>query len=194
VQNSASFTLDRPGYLAKQLRPEDAPVLQSLYEQCADFSLLSVDQPFSPTEAREEFDVLPDGKIAADKYIFGLVDSHSNLIGMIESIRHYPNDQTWWIGLMMLSPNQRGQGLGLNFYQAFEDWVSKQGIKKISLCVIEINELGLRFWKSLGFEVIHKKEPQQFDQKINVTYVMSRVIATTAYHSLERNGGQRGQL
>jgi GNAT superfamily N-acetyltransferase len=180
MNDSASFTLNRPGYLAKQLRPEDAAVLQSLYEQCADFSLLNVGHPFSPTEAREEFDVLPDGKTAADKYIFGLFDPHSNLIGMIESIRYYPDDQTWWIGLMMLSPTQRGQGLGLNFYQAFEDWVSKQGIKKISLCVIEINELGLKFWKSLGFGVIHKKEPQQLDQKINATYVMSRFIATTA--------------
>jgi GNAT superfamily N-acetyltransferase len=180
MQDSASFTLNRPGYLAKLLRPEDAPVLQSLYEQCADFSLLSVGQPFSSTEARDDFDVLPDGKMAADKYIFGLFDPHSNLIGMIESIRRYPDNQTWWIGLIMLCPNQRGQGLGLNFYQAFEDWVLKQGVKEISLCVIEINELGLKFWKSLGFEVIRKKEPQQLDDKINVTYVMRRVVATTA--------------
>jgi hypothetical protein len=84
MQDSASFTLNRPGYLAKLLRPEDAPVLQNLYEQCADFSLLSVGQPFSPTEAREEFHILPDGKMAADKYIFGLFDPHNNLIGMIE--------------------------------------------------------------------------------------------------------------
>jgi ribosomal protein S18 acetylase RimI-like enzyme len=80
----------------------------------------------------------------------------------------------------MLCPNQRGQGLGLNFYQAFEDWVLKQGVKEISLCVIEINELGLKFWKSLGFKVIRKKESQQLDDKINVTYVMRRVVATTA--------------
>jgi hypothetical protein len=69
-------------------------VLQSLYEQCAEFSLLNVDQPFSATEARDELYVLPDGKTVADKYIFGLFDPQNNLIG-----------------------------------KAFENWVSKQGIK-----------------------------------------------------------------
>lgn len=180
MQDSESFALNRPGYLAKLLRLEDEAVLQSLYEQCAEFSLLSVGQPFSPTEARDEFDALPEGKTIADKYIFGLFTPQNNLIGMIESIRHYPDDQTWWIGLMMLCPHQQGQGLGSNFYQAFENWVSKQGIKKVSLCVLEINKLGLKFWKSLGFEIIRKKEPQQPDQKINVAYVMSRVVSTTA--------------
>jgi hypothetical protein len=37
---------------------------------------------------------------------------------MIESMRHYPDNQTWWLGLVMLSPEQRGQGLGLEFHQA----------------------------------------------------------------------------
>lgn len=62
MNNSASFTLNRPGYLAKLLKPEDAAVLQSLYEQCTEFALLTDGQPPSPTAACEEFDAVPDGK------------------------------------------------------------------------------------------------------------------------------------
>ncbi len=30
-----------------------------------------------------------------DKYIFGLFDSFNILEGMIEALRHYPDEQTW---------------------------------------------------------------------------------------------------
>jgi RimJ/RimL family protein N-acetyltransferase len=178
--NSASFTLNRPNYSAKLLDPEDAVVLQKLYEQCTEFALLTDGHPPTPTAAREEFDAVPDGKTTQDKYIFGLFAQQNDLIGMIESIRCYPDNQTWWLGLMMLSPEQRSQGLGTEFYRAFENWVSAQGLKQISLSVVEANELGLQFWRSLGFEVIRKTEPRQFGNKTHAVYVMSRAVAKTA--------------
>ncbi len=96
MNNSASFALNRPGYYsAKLLKPEDAAVLQSLYEQCMEFALLTDGQPPSPTAARDEFDAVPDGKMTQDKYIFGLFNSQNDLLGMIESIQHYPDNQTW---------------------------------------------------------------------------------------------------
>ena len=95
MKNSASFALNRPGYLAKLLKPEDAVMLQSLYEQCLEFALLTDGQPPSPTAARDAFDVVPAGKTTQDKYIFGLFDPQNDLLGMIESIRHYPDNQTW---------------------------------------------------------------------------------------------------
>ncbi|NJO43389.1 MAG: GNAT family N-acetyltransferase [Cyanobacteria bacterium RU_5_0] len=144
------------------------------------FAILTDGQPPSPTAARDEFDAVPDGKTTQDKYIFGLFDSQNDLIGMIESIRHYPDNQTWWIGLMMLSPEQRGQGLGSEFYQAFEDWVSVQAVKQVSLSVVEANKPGLHFWKGLGFEIVRKTEPRQFGNKAHAVYVMRRVVTTTA--------------
>lgn len=180
IEELVGFALNRPGYAVKLLKPRDAAVLQNLYEQCTEFSLLTDGQPPSPMAARDEFDAVPDGKTTKDKYILGLFNRQDVLIGMIESIRHYPDNQTWWLGLMMLSPQQRGQGLGSEFYQAFENWVSAQGVKQVSLSVVEANELGLQSWKSLGFEVIRKTEPRQFGNKIHAVYVMSRPVAATA--------------
>lgn len=174
------FTLNRPGYSVKLLELKDAVVLQALYEQCVEFALLTDGQPPSSTAARDEFDAVPDGKTTEDKYILGLFDPKNELIGMIESMRHYPDNQTWWLGLVMLSPEQRGQGLGSEFYQAFENWVSAQGVKQVSLSVVEANELSLQFWKSLEFKVIRKTEPRQFGNKTYAVYVMSRAVETRA--------------
>lgn len=79
----------------------------------------------------------------------------------------------------MLIPAQRGQGLGSEFYQAFENWASAQGITQVSLCVIEANQPGLQFWKSLGFEIIRKTEPRRFGNKTHAVYVMSRAVESS---------------
>lgn len=176
MNNSTSFSLERSGYLAKRLVLEDAEVLQRLYEQCTEFALLTDGLTPSPTAAREEFAALPVGKTIQDKYIFGLFNLHYLLLGMIESIRHYPNNQTWWIGLMMLAPEQRGKGLGVDFYRAFEGWVLAQGVLQISLAVVEANESGLQFWRKMGFEVIRKTPPRQFGIKTHKLYVLSRTV------------------
>ena len=80
----------------------------------------------------------------------------------------------------MLNPEQRDQGLGSEFYQAFENWVSAERVKQASLSVVEANELGLQFWKSLGFEFVRKTESKQFGNKTHAVYVMSRPVAATA--------------
>lgn len=77
---------------------------------------------------------------------------------------------------MMLAPEQRGQGLGTNFYQAFERWVLAQGESQISLAVIEANDPGLQFWKRMGFSIVRKAPPQQFGIKTHERYVLTHVL------------------
>ena len=174
MDESTSFSLELPAYSAKRLVPEDAEVLQQLYEQCTKFALFTDGQSPLPTAAREEFDAVPEGKTTQDKYIFGLFDPDDILVGMIESIRYYPDDETWWLGLMMLAPEQRRKGLGSEFYRAFERWVLSQGVPRIFLSVIEANDSGLQFWKKMGFEVIRKTLPRQFGTKTHELYILSR--------------------
>lgn len=183
MDESTNFSLELPAYSVKRLVPKDAEVLQQLYEQCTEFALLTDGQPPLPTAAREEFDAVPEGKTTQDKYIFGLFDPDDILVGMIESIRYYPDNETWWLGLMMLAPEQRGQGLGSKFYRAFERWVSSQGVPRISLSVVEANESGLQFWKKMGFEVIRKTPPRQFGIKTHELYVLSRAVTDALGYS-----------
>jgi GNAT superfamily N-acetyltransferase len=179
MNDLTSFPVELSGYSAKRLELGDAEVLQPLYEQCTEFALLTDGKPASPTAARDEFDAVPEGKTTQDKYIFGLFDSRNVLLGMIESIRNYPDNKTWWLGLMMLAPEQRGKGLGSEFYKGFEHCVAALGVQHVSLSVVEANEEGLRFWKKMGFEVIHKTSPKQFGDKRHRLYVMSRTVNAT---------------
>lgn len=171
-----AFSLKHPNCSTKRLTPKDADILQQLYEQCAAFILLTDGLPPSPTAAREEFDDLPPGKTTEDIYIFGLFNAEQALLGMIAAVQRYPDKQTWWVGLMMLTPQARGQGLGTGFYRGFEGWVAAQGGLKISLTVIEENLPGLQFWQNMGFEVTHQRPPQPFKAKTHRVYVLTRLL------------------
>ena len=174
MKNLIDFPIISSEYSVKQLLPKDAKVFQGLYDRCTDFALLTDGVAFSLTAAREEFEIVPPGKTTQDVYIFGLFDPCNILSGAIASLRHYPDNRTWWLGLMMLAPEHRSRGLGTDFYRGFERWVSMQDVTQISLCVIEANNLGLRFWQKMGFEITRKTPPRQYGIKIHELYVLSR--------------------
>ncbi|MDY6783831.1 MAG: GNAT family N-acetyltransferase [Cyanobacteriota bacterium] len=176
MNNSADFVLKHSGYFVKAIASQDADILQPLYEQCREFFILADGVEPAPTAARDEFDDVPDGKTPEDVYSFGLFDVQNTLLGAIVGVRDYPDRQTWWIGLMMLAPEYRSRGLGSDFYKAFENWVSARGVCRISLVVIAANELGLRFWAKMGFEVEREIPSRQYKAKTHDVYVLSRSI------------------
>ena len=149
-------------------------MFQGLYDRCRDFAFLTNGVAFSSMAAREEFEIVPKGKTTQDVYIFGLFDGHNRLSGTITSLKYYPDNRTWWLGLMMLAPEHRNRGLGTDFYRGFERWVSMQDVTQISLCVIEANKLGLGFWSKMGFEIISKTPPRQYGIKSHQLYILKR--------------------
>ncbi|WP_228021316.1 hypothetical protein [Vasconcelosia minhoensis] len=72
----SSFRLvsERRDYAVSQLTPQAAGVLQGLFEQCADFFVMTNGVPAVPTAAQAEFEELPDGKAVEDIQVVGLFD------------------------------------------------------------------------------------------------------------------------
>ena len=178
MDDVTGFSIKRADYSVKPLSIEDADVLQVLYDRCTDFFRFSDGFAPSPTAAREEFETPPEGKTPQDLYLFGLFEPNHRLVGVIESVRHYPDARTWWVGLMLLAPEYRGRGLGKDFYRGFESWVLARGVSQISLAVFATNALGLGFWQNMGFTIRRKTESQPFGIKTHERYVLSRAISS----------------
>lgn len=172
------FTLDRPGYAITQLSQQDSALLQGLFERCTDFFLLTEGMAPAPTAAQEEFQDAPPGKMPEDLRFFGLWDAQGTLIGTIIAVQHYPDEETWWIGLMLLAPSHRGQGLGAAFYRAFERWLVAQGVSYVALTAIAANTPGRAFWQRMGFTLIRQTPPRTFGQKIHELYVYRKSCST----------------
>src|SRR5262249_46951450 len=124
-------------YLLVALTPEDGPNVQALLERSADYSEQVMGLPPRPAEAQSLYLGLPEGKGYEDKLLFGVYSTdRQHLVGVFDAVRNYPELGEWWIGLLLLAPAQRGQGLGARIYRTFDGWAGTQGAQGIRLAVL----------------------------------------------------------
>lgn len=161
-------------YSVRRLSPGDAEAIQALYEKCLDFMLLVDGRAASPNAGNEEFEDIPAGKSQNDHFVFGIVDRQDKLVGLLDTLRGYPDENTWWIGLLLMAPEVRSLGLGQTVVQGFSEYVQAAGIQAIMLGVVEENQRASQFWKKIGFEFERKTEPRQFGNKTHTVIIMRR--------------------
>jgi ribosomal protein S18 acetylase RimI-like enzyme len=162
-------------YYSRIIDHHDHQKLQNLLENCAGYYDLVYGLPVSPAEADKLFNTLPEGKSDDDKFLIGIFDPENNMTGVIEIIRDYPVENTWYINLMLMSPAARGRGNGRKIYDDTEEWAYDLGARIIRLSVAEQNERALKFWKMLGFKEISRSKEKQ-GNKENVVIVMNRAL------------------
>jgi predicted GNAT family N-acyltransferase len=132
---------------------ENIPELQALCNACSDFFEIVTGVPPGPTEAQVILDSLPDGfdLSTQSKHVLGIRSRDGNLIGVLDCLENYPEDGIWIVGLLLLHPNSRGQGLGRSIIREFTGW---SGAKRVRGGVLNSNQQVIAFWQNLGFEIL----------------------------------------
>lgn len=159
-----------------QLLREDSGAIQELWERCLDYMLLVDGHPAGPDAGEEEFQDAPPGRSLDDKFLFGIVNQQNELVGLLDVFRWYPDETSWWIGLLLFIPQVRSQGFGQKVLQGFTEHVRANGGQAIMLGVVGENELAYKFWSRMGFELMRQTEPRQFGNKTQVVNVMRRTL------------------
>jgi ribosomal protein S18 acetylase RimI-like enzyme len=165
------------GLRTAQLTFEDTAAIQELIFKCADYVLLVDGHPPSPDGAREILEDLPPGKTREDKIALGAWAEDGRLICVLDAVRGYPGASDWWIGLLLIDPAYRGQGLGEKVCRLFEDWASENGAENVYLGVVEANDRAYKFWQRLGFEEVQRRPPAKFDRREHVVIVMKKTLS-----------------
>lgn len=156
----------------RQLSPANLKIVQGLCEKCTDYFLLSEGTSPSENAAAEIFDALPPGKTYTDKYIFGIEHSDGKLAGVIDLVKNYPSDGVWMLGLLLLDPEERGQGIGRAAHRALATWAGALGAESFRIGVIEENRGGKQFWEALGYTK-EKEIRLEFGKKEHQIHVMT---------------------
>ena len=169
------FTLS--GYETALIQPENTRELQTLMEKCADYSLMVDGHPPDPSVAAALLADCPPGKTLADKFVIGFSIENKGMIGVLDTVRDYPTERDWWLGLLVLDPVYRNRGLGRQIVQTFESWVGQQGARRIFLGVVEENDKAYQFWLKLGFEVIERQSGRQFGNLTHEVLIMVRNLS-----------------
>jgi GNAT superfamily N-acetyltransferase len=170
----SAFPMDLPGYTLRWLKPDDAIILQRLFDRCPDYAEIVEGDEVSPAAAEELFQSLPPGGSLSNKLVAGIFHPREEIDGVLEVMKHYPEENIWWIGLLLLDPDTRNQGVGRRLLEAFMDFARGNGGKAIMLGVVEDNRSAYRFWTQNGFDLVRKTEPRLFGKKNQPVSVMLR--------------------
>lgn len=145
-------------YYSRILDEHDLNNLQNMLNRCNDYFNLVYKRDNTENSASEILSILPENKTLDDKFVIGIFNLDKKIIGVIDIIRDYPENNIWFLGLMLIAPNYRNNGLGKLIFDDTEEWAIDLGAKSIRLAVVEQNIKALKFWEKLGFKIFKTKK------------------------------------
>lgn len=172
MKNDPGFTINVRGYSVRTLLQADTEAIQRLFDNCLDFNLLVDGLPVDPDAAGKIFQDLPPGKSLDDKFLWGIFDAENVLAGLLDVVSGYPEEKTWWIGLLLLAPEFRSQHLGAQTVRSFVEYARDNGGSEVMMGVVEENDQAFRFWNKMGFELVSQTEPRLFGRKYQKVNIM----------------------
>ena len=150
--------------------------LQVVHQQAADYSLKISGELPSPNSASEVFSAIPENFSYENKYVFG-VWFNDELIGVIDLLRGYPNNETAMLGLLLLKEEYQGRGFGKKSFDELRILIqSWNEITKMRISVIESNSEVLKFWHSLGFIETGVRRPYENGKVISKAIVLEKKL------------------
>lgn len=138
------------GVVAKRLDTSQAAAVATFCRQCsAFFTLVAGESPAADT-ARHLLESRPPSVPLTRKHVIGF-ERGSTLIAIVDLLEGYPDDGDWYVGLLLLLPEERARGLGATVWTAVEKWIRAEGGRYARLIVQEQNPDAVLFWHAVGF-------------------------------------------
>jgi GNAT superfamily N-acetyltransferase len=135
--------------------------VQAVHERAADYVHRVWGLPPDPASGRDFFDRLPPGHRHEHKHTFGVFDGE-RMVGCIDLVRGWPDEATAVIGLLLLEPAVRGQGVGRLAYGAIESQARAwPEIRWLRAVVLQTNDVVQPFWEHLGFRPNGQTRPHE---------------------------------
>ena len=152
-------------YLIKPITSFNHSEIKYLYDLCSDYHTMC-----NGTNATDE-DIdnifkYSDKKTLDDSLTLGVYNDL--LIGIVDIFKNYPNNGTWMIGLLLLSPNERNKKLGKVIHEEIKKYALNQGADTLRIGVVEENIKGRKFWDSLGYKQVKSTTMSMGDENHNV--------------------------
>jgi ribosomal protein S18 acetylase RimI-like enzyme len=158
-------------YSIRLAAPGDEARIQALLESDPAYFGVTQGAPPSPTEAKDQLSDLPAGKEYRDKLVYAIFDCDETLVALVDLVRGYPDDETWFLGLLFVAPACRNTGLGSRPLDAIFAEIKQQGARAIRLGVVRGNVRARALYDRSGFRFVYERErvyPNGFAAVIDV--------------------------
>ena len=157
--------------------PDELRALQRVVESDEGFALRVTGHPPGPADAQSTLMFVPEGSSPDDKAPFG-VWVGDELVGLLDLLLRYPDDETLYIGLLQIDRGRQGQGIGTAAIQALERELLPRWpwVRRLRLSVVRGNDQVLGFWRRLGFTETGEVRPWRYDKLESESILMDKVL------------------
>ncbi len=137
---------------------DDFPALWTVYDACRHDALWEgLDEPCSEDSLRDELEgrrLPPNGSSEFARMTLLTHRESGQPAGLAATYTGYPRESACWLGLFLLHPDFRRQGLGREFVAAYHAECALQGYDRVGLGVSLRNQSGMKFWVEMGYRQI----------------------------------------
>ena len=168
--------MELPEYTIRLVGPRDEAQVQVLFESDPDYFRLVQGAPPGPAEAKDLLNELPEGKESRDKFVYALFDRDGALGVVIDLLRGYPNDETWYLGLIFIAPVRRDMGLGTRVLDAICAHIKQEGGRAVRLGVDRRNVRARALYERTGFRLIYERERAYANGCESIIDVLERAL------------------
>jgi ribosomal protein S18 acetylase RimI-like enzyme len=157
--------------------PEELAALQRIMESDEELALWVTGHPPGPADAQSTLMFVPEGSSPDDKAPFG-VWAGDELVGLLDLLLRYPDDETIYLGLLLIDRARQGQGIGAAAFQALErDLLPRwPWARRLRLSVVRTNDQVLGFWRRLGFTETGEVRPWRYDKLESEVVLMDKPV------------------
>lgn len=145
------------------LDDNNIPKLQELLMRCSDYLVFQDGEPVKVDAAKNLLISKPNNVSINNKKVLGIYMSRDHsLVGVIDIVMCYAGPDILTLGLLVIEPAMRRNGIGEKAEKLLENWARSNNFSQIRLGVLFGNDKGLRFWHKLGYKETGEIKPFLF--------------------------------
>ena len=168
------------GYRVRSVTAEDAPDVQALLALDPVTFELVEGAPLRPDEALELIAERPPGVPVERKHDF-LIEpagpaaaAPASAAALLSLVEGYPDERTWYLGLIFVAPAARGRGLGTRAIEALCAHARERGGAALRLAVVPANTGARRLYDRLGFAFVARRPRESRNGTVGEVDVLER--------------------
>jgi GNAT superfamily N-acetyltransferase len=141
--------------------------------------------------ARAVLEARPSDVSPERKHVIG-IERNGRLVAIVDLLEGYPREGEWYVGLLLILPEERNRGLGRAVWNAMEAWMRSGGARVLRLIAQEQNPDAARFWKGVGFSVAGQVH-QVLAGRSNLCWQLEKRLGSVSSPAAEpRRSGHHG--
>ena len=158
---------DLIGYEIATITKQNFEQIFEVYDTNQDFFLLVQGKKATIESSIGDVDALPLN-CNIDQKVYISIWQDYKVVGILDLIKEYPEQTSFWIGLLLIHGSLHGEKIGNRIVDAVLNAAKIAGYKSAQLGVIESNIKGIAFWQKHGFDI--------FRHSANIVVMAKRIL------------------